>query len=209
MSLACDRLGRFTTPSHEHSPAETANESDEQLMLRVKTDDDEAFAEIYARHSTATFRLACSLCRNATEAEDVVQESFLSIWRGRGGYSLRGGASLRAWLMTTVRNRALDSIRRDATRKRPPRANVEVSEVPSPEQESSPDEIVATSDRNSTLKDSLRRLPEAQREVIALAYFGGLTHHAIATHLAIPAGTVKGRMRLGLEKLRRDTRMKP
>lgn len=195
MEAALDIAG---APNGE--PATTRTISDEQLMCRVQGDDPDAFAEIYDRHAGRALRVARSVCRDQGRAEDAVQEGFLAIWRSRSSYRSEKG-SVQGWVMTAVRNRALDSLRHDAAVKRPHLVELE-------DRDRSPhltpaDALAAGSDRDAVLT-ALRQLPEAQAEVIALAFFGELSHSEIAAQLGLPKGTVKGRMRLGLEKLRRQ-----
>ena len=178
-------------------PAATGN--DEQLMLRVQADETAAFAQLYDRHSGRAFGLAHSVCRDRGRAEEVVQDGFLTIWRRRTSYQPEAGSFL-GWAMAIVRNRAIDSVRRDAAARRPQLAETEYggadpSSVP-------PQDAVIAASEGAGLRDLLSRIPPAQAEVIALAYFGELTHTEIASRLAVPEGTVKGRLRLGLEKLR-------
>lgn len=175
-------------------------ETDEDLMCRVQEGEVEAFAELYDRHGGRAYRVALALCHDHGRAEDAVQEGFLSIWRSRTSYRPDGG-SFQSWSMCAVRNRAIDSLRKEAASRRPQLAELP-SEVNDRESASVQEEVVARSE-NDALRESLRQLPDVQAEVIALAYFGGLSHSEIAEQLALPTGTVKGRMRLGLEKLRK------
>lgn len=177
------------------------DQSDDGLMERAQGDDPVAFAELYGRHAAPALAVAQSVCRNAGYAEDAVQEGFLSIWRGRARYRPRAGASFRGWAMETVRNRAIDSNRNRTAVKRPQMSG-RITELPTGTA-SSPLDAVIERDERVTLETHLKGLPQAQAEVIALAFFGELTHAEIAEQLSLPAGTVKGRMRLGMEKLRR------
>lgn len=176
------------------------SESDEALMRRVQRDETAAFEVLYDRHSGQALGVARSVCFDAGRAEDAVQESFLSIWRSRERYRPEAG-SFRAWAMTIVKHRAIDSGRTAASR--PQLAEIQ-SELPDTATASAADEVVAR-DQANMLRRSLQGLPDGQSEVIALAFFGELSHSEIASQLGLPLGTVKGRMRLGLEKLR--TRM--
>jgi RNA polymerase sigma-70 factor (ECF subfamily) len=177
-------------------------QSDDALMVRAQADDSDAFAALYERHAERAFRVARAICRDAGRAEDVVQEGFLAIWHSRASFQADVG-SFQAWSMRIVKNRAIDSFRGTATR--PP---VQIGDPDGdqpqvdPDAVSPQDEAVARSERDQLLA-SLRRLPEAQAEVIVLAFYGELSHSEIAAQLKLPTGTVKGRMRLGLEKLRR------
>lgn len=186
------------------SPAlKDKEQTDEALMIRAQADDTDAFAELYDRHAVLAFRIARAICRDRSRAEDAVQEGFLAIWRHRAGYRPDAG-SFRAWSMRIVKNRAIDSSRHAGTR--PPAQSSDASDdrlQADPDSTTPQDEALARSERDE-LFASLRRLPAAQAEVIVLAFYGELSHSEIATQLDIPAGTVKGRMRLGLEKLRQQ-----
>lgn len=172
---------------------------DDELMGRVQEGDDEAFAELYDRHATRAYRVARAVCDDSRRAEDAVQEGFLSIWRARARYRPERG-SVQAWVMTTAHNRALDIVRSEAAIKRPQR--VELNGNESGPSTGSPEDSVVESASRELLIGALGNLPEPQAEVIKLAFFGGLTHSEIAARLELPPGTVKGRIRLGLEKLR-------
>lgn len=176
-------------------------QTDEALMIRVQDDDTDAFAELYDRHSVLALRIARAICRDRSRAEDAVQEGFLAIWRYRAGYRPNAG-SFRAWSMRIVKNSAIDSSRRAGARPAT-RSSDAYDDRPQadPDSATPQDEALARSEREEMFA-SLRRLPDAQAEVIVLAFYGELSHSEIATQLNLPAGTVKGRMRLGLEKLR-------
>ncbi len=174
-------------------------ETDERLMRRVQNDEADAFERLYDRHCGRAFRVAFAVCRDSTRAEDAVQEGFFAIWQSRGSYASTSG-SVCGWAMTIVWRRAVDSNRRESARPNRAEHPRELSDaaVTSP-----PDATVAQEDAEA-LMASLSRLPCAQAEVIALAFFGQLSHTEIARVLSLPPGTVKGRMRLGLHKLRDD-----
>lgn len=178
--------------------------TDEQLMRRVQDGDQRAFAALYDRHAGRAYRVARRACNDAGRAEDAVQEGFLSIWRGRAGYRPQAG-SFQAWAVAAVRNRAVDIVRLDAAARRP--ETVELRDGDDDRvARSVHDELIGRNDSESMLAE-VERLPGPQAEVIALAYFGDLTQAEIAARLAMPRGTVKGRIRLGLEKLRRQMRV--
>jgi len=168
-------------------------------MLRVQSGDTEAFAQLYDRHSPRAYRVAQSVCRSSSSAEDAVQDGFLSIWRSRGSYR-PGKGSFKAWSMRVVQNRAIDTVRRERPAARPA-ADELADDLPDLVSPSVQDQVVAGSE-GVAVRGALAHIPPAQAEVITLAFFGGLSHSEIAHELALPAGTVKGRMRLGLEKLR-------
>jgi RNA polymerase sigma-70 factor (ECF subfamily) len=173
--------------------------ADEELIELVGGGDTRAFAVIFDRHGGPAFSLALRMCGRRTMAEDVVQEAFLSIWRSVSAYDSRRG-SVRSWVLRVVHNRAVDAFRHGAAKqgrdvsdqgKDPGIASLERTEVEA-----------ASREQGREVRGALARLPVEQRRVIELAYFGGFTHNEIAEMLELPPGTVKGRMRLGLAKLR-------
>ena len=177
-----------------------AQQDDEALMLRVRDHASaEAFGELYNRYVQLGLRVAWSVCRDAARAEEAVQDGFLSIWRGRARYRPDSG-SVSGWMLVHVRHRAIDAVRRGASARKAelgePRTAVLDTRSPSPL-----DGVIAQ-DEADALRADMARLPVAQSEVIMLAFYGGLTHSEIAEQLSLPPGTVKGRMRLGLDKLR-------
>jgi RNA polymerase sigma-70 factor (ECF subfamily) len=179
--------------------ATLAAASDEELMRAVQANDARAFGELYDRHAARAWRVARAVCHDTSRAEDAVQEGFLSAWQSQASYRREMG-SVQSWLMTIIRNRTIDFIRREAAAHRPPVAEGEYI-GPDPAGGSLHDEVIARSDADA-LRATLQQLPGPQAEVIALAYYGELSHTEIATRLRLPKGTVKGRIRLGLEKLR-------
>jgi len=133
-------------------------------------------------------------------AEDVVQEAFLSIWRSRERYRRERG-SLRTWVLGIVHHRAIDALRRNLVHDRK-RASAEGLEERQEAPELTATEVIRR-DEARIIRTALGTLPKEQRQTIELAYFGGFTHTEIADQLEMPIGTVKGRMRLGLNKMRR------
>jgi RNA polymerase sigma-70 factor (ECF subfamily) len=173
--------------------------ADEELMQLVYRGNAAAFEVIYDRHADAAFSLAYRMCRQRALAEDVVQEAFLSLWRSGARYD-RGRGSVRTWTLGIVHNRAIDALRRRAVRDRGLVSDEGIEErVPARERT---ELEFARRDEAREIRDALEQLPEEQSRVIELAYFGGLTHVEIASMLDIPVGTIKGRMRLGLTKMR-------
>jgi RNA polymerase sigma-70 factor (ECF subfamily) len=181
-------------------PSKASGSSDEALMARVQTDDRGAFQELYDRHAGGALRVARAVCRDTGRAEDAVQEGFLSIWKGRADYRSASG-TFRAWSMRIVQNRAIDSVRASAAR--PPAQAVAETPQADLNAASTSDRVVARIEGQELLA-SIGRLPAAQSEVIVLSFYEQLSHAEIATQLAVPTGTVKGRMRLGLAKMRRE-----
>ena len=175
--------------------------ADEELMQAVQRGDAMAFETIYDRHGGAAFSLAYRIVGTRTAAEDATQDAFLAIWRSRVRYQRERG-SVRNWILGIVHNRTIDALRRNqvhATR----RADAEGIE----EREAAPELTDVEAFRREEqrhVRAAIETLPESQVRVIELAYFGGFTHSQIAEMLGEPVGTVKGRMRLGLDKLRRE-----
>jgi RNA polymerase sigma-70 factor (ECF subfamily) len=173
--------------------------ADEELMQLVRRGHADAFEVVYDRHADAAFSLAYRMCGQRALAEDVVQESFLALWRSGARYD-RNRGSVRTWILGIVHNRGIDALRRRAVRERGRVSDDGIEErVAAPERT---DLEAARRDEARQVRDALEQLPDEQSRVIELAYFGGLTHAEIASMLDAPVGTVKGRMRLGLAKMR-------
>src|SRR4051794_10923795 len=172
---------------------------DEDLMALVRQGNSAAFEVVYERHGGVAYSLANRMCGRGQAAEDVVQEAFLSAWRRAEAYDPARG-SLRTWLLGIVHHRAVDALRRSGQDVRR-RVDTPVEEFEL-ESDVSVDADVIQRDRAGAVRGALGELPEEQTKVIELAYFGGFTHTEIADMLGLPIGTVKGRMRLGLAKLR-------
>jgi RNA polymerase sigma-70 factor (ECF subfamily) len=173
--------------------------ADEDLMQLVRKGDSAAFEVVYERHATAAFSLAYRMVGTHNAAEDVVQESFLSLWRSGARYD-RARGSVRTWVLGIVHNRAIDALRRSIVHDRR-RASDEGIEERFEARERT-DVEAARNDEAREVRAALRALPAEQSKVIELAYFGGFSQSEIAQMLETPIGTVKGRMRLGLEKMR-------
>ncbi len=173
--------------------------ADEDLMQLVRRGDARAFEIVYDRHATAAFSLAYRIVGSRTAAEDVVQEALISLWRSGARYD-RSRGSVRTWVLGIVHNRAIDGLRRSAVHDRR-RASDEGIEERFEAKERT-DAEVARRDEARDVQAALGSLPADQSKAIELAYFGGFTHAEIASMLDTPIGTVKGRIRLGLEKMR-------
>lgn len=169
-----------------------------QLMTEVSLGNLEAFAEIYDRYCHQAYGVAFSVCGDEGRAQDAVQEGFLSVWKSSASYRSQQG-TVAAWLLTVVRHRAIDLARRNGNHATRRASEASLDERPALDEVS---EEVIQRDNADHLRRSLDMLSDEQREVITLAYYGQLSHTEIATQLGIPSGTVKGRMRLGLQKLR-------
>jgi RNA polymerase sigma-70 factor (ECF subfamily) len=173
--------------------------ADEDLMQLVRQGDPQAFEMIYERHSTAAFSLAYRMTGRRGAAEDVVQEAFLSLWRSGARYDRTRG-SVRTWVLGIVHHRAIDGLRRSMVHDKR-RASDEGIEERFEAKERT-DVQAARREEATEVRNALAGLPEEQSKAIELAYFGGFSHSEIAAMLETPIGTVKGRIRLGLEKLR-------
>ena len=180
-------------------PDDLGSMADEELMLLVRKADPRAFALVYDRHCGAAFGLAYRMVGTRGLAEDVVQEAFLALWRGAARYDGARG-SVRSWVLGIVHNRAIDALRRSMVHDRR-RASDEGIEERLESRERT-DVEAARRDEAREVRSALATLPPEQSRVIELAYFGGFTHTEIASMLDTPVGTVKGRMRLGLQKMR-------
>ncbi len=168
-------------------------------MQLVADGDPKAFEVLFDRHADVAFSLAYRMCGRRAMAEDVVQESFLSLWRSGARYDRTRG-SVRSWILGVVHNRAIDAFRRETVRTRRDVPDEGVAERVQASERTEAE--VERRDEARHVRAALGELPADQRQVIELAYFGGFTHSQIAEMLKLPAGTVKGRMRLGLTKMR-------
>lgn len=170
--------------------------SDETLMARVQRHDSRAFELLYDRHYSAMFWLARRILDDRGLAADVTQEAFMALWLNRDQYRPDRGR-LRWWLLSIVRNSAIDLQRRD--RGDVPRSPPQFDLVVAPE--STEEEVLARDERRQ-LAALVTHLPADQRAVIELAFYSGLTHAEITERLGVPLGTIKGRIRYALERLR-------
>src|ERR1700731_3290287 len=193
------RMARVLRPSRVLRSRDLRGLADEELMQLVRESDARAFEIVFDRHSGPAFSLAYRMCGRRSIAEDVVQEAFLSLWRSGARYD-RARGSVRSWVLGVVHNRAIDALRRGVVRDSKNVGDEGLAErVAAPELT---DAAVARREEAREIRGALGELPTEQRHVIELAYFGGFTHTEIADMLELPIGTVKGRMRLGLTKMR-------
>ncbi len=173
--------------------------ADEDLISLVAAKGSaEAFAALYDRHGSAAYSLSYRMMGEKQAAEDLMQDAFLKVWRNAESYRTERG-SVRTWILSIVHNRGIDQLRSLASRRRT-QDRVEASAPVS-----QPSEAFAQTWRNSQreqVREALGTLPAEQLKILELAYFSGYTHVEIAELLELPLGTVKGRMRLGLKKIR-------
>jgi RNA polymerase sigma-70 factor, ECF subfamily len=180
-------------------PVDMRGLADEELMELVDGGEVRAFEVIFDRHAGAGYSLALRICGRSALAEDIVQDAFLSLWRSGTRYD-RARGSVRSWVLSAVHNRAVDALRRTGSKAGRDVHDEGIAErLPAPE---ATDAEVERRDEARRVRSALAELPPDQRQVIELAYFGGLTHNQIAEMLELAPGTVKGRMRLGLTKMR-------
>jgi RNA polymerase sigma-70 factor (ECF subfamily) len=171
---------------------------DARLMAALRAGEMAALDALYSRYHGAAFATALALLRETAAAEDVVHDAFLRAWRSAASFQAERG-SLRAWLMTVVRNTAIDHLRARQLAMRPQPRLAAVADGGS---DADPLATVAIASEARRLREAMAGLPEAQRLVLELAFFAGLTHGEIAARTGAPLGTVKGRLRLGLGRLR-------
>ena len=174
----------------------TDHVDDAELVGRIARDDTDALRALYDRYGAILFGLAYRTLADRQLAEDCVQEVFVTVWRNAGRYD-PARALVTTWLFAVTRNKAVDAVRWQARR----------SADPLPEHwsaDESPDaaELVAAAEHGESVAAALAELPRPQLEALSLAYFEGLSHAEIAERLSVPVGTVKGRIRLALERLR-------
>ena len=172
--------------------------ADEDLISLVEGGDAEAFAVLYDRHGRPAYSLAYRMMGEKQAAEELAQNAFIKVWRRAGSYRAER-ASVRTWILSIVHNRGIDQLRSHASRRRT-QEKIEASAA-----SSQPSEAFAETWRNTQaeqVREALSTLPKEQLKILELAYFSGYTHVQIAELLNVPLGTVKGRMRLGLKKIR-------
>jgi RNA polymerase sigma-70 factor, ECF subfamily len=168
------------------------------LVAQLAAGSQEALAELYDRYGRLAYSVALRVLGDPGRAEDAVQEAFLTIWNHAPSFDARRG-SLRTWLLTSVRNRSVDYLRgRGAHERRELELKPALAEVGPL---SDPWRQVSLSLERSAVREAMSNLPAEQRQAVELAYFAGYSHREIAEMTSVPLSTVKGRMRLGLEKL--------
>ncbi|HWE61946.1 MAG TPA: sigma-70 family RNA polymerase sigma factor [Chloroflexota bacterium] len=183
-------------------PVSYENATDAQIMEGVRAGDGRAIAALYDRYHGLIFSLGLRMLNDREGAEELVQEVFLRAWRQAATYQPALGR-LSTWLLGIARNLAVDELRRRGAR--PQRADgdsdIQLATLAAPES-TDPAEQTSLAARRDEIRRALDALPAAQRQVMDLAYYGGLTQSEIAARLGEPLGTVKTRMRLGTQKLR-------
>ena len=168
------------------------------LIRQTANQDREAFSQLYDRFSSLVYTLAMRMLRVPSDAEDLLQEVFVQVWHQANRYSEERG-SPEAWIINIARSRAIDKLR---ARRRMEKSFVLTDDPARAESTDNVESSAAESEAKLTMNSALANLPEAQRRVLALAYFEGLSQSEIADRLKEPLGTVKTRMRSGIHRLR-------
>jgi RNA polymerase sigma-70 factor (ECF subfamily) len=177
---------------------------DTALVALVARRDERALGALYDRYSRLAFSLAVHIVGDRGLAEEITADSFVNVWRASGSYSVERGRFV-SWLMSVVRHRAIDELRRLSVR--PEGSAIELNEaLQTTAQPNGLDDMLDVRRRQEVVRSALGTLPAPQREALELAYFGGLTQQEIAERTGTPLGTIKTRMRLGLLKLREELR---
>ena len=181
------------------TPISAAAKRDRSVFSRIASGDPEALKTLYNQTSSRAMAIVVRILRNSAEAEEVVQEVYLQIWNNAGRYDAKRGSAA-AWVSTISRTRAIDRLRSKGTADRTARAAAQEmgsapNHPPTPLEEAS-----ARHDRER-IRRALEQLPTEQHEVLELAYFNGLTQPEISEQTGQPLGTVKSRVRLGMERL--------
>jgi len=171
---------------------------DAAILRQIAERDPRGVELLYDRYGGVAFALAYRLLGERGSAEDVVQEAFLNVWRQGATYDTRRG-TVRTWLLTIVHHRAIDQMR--SVRSKAGADTIIDDALPLPAKEDTWTEVVQSLE-HERIRLAMATLPPEQRQVVDLAYYGGFTHTEIAQRVGIPLGTVKGRMRLALDKLR-------
>lgn len=175
----------------------TDSYTDEDLVVSIQRQDARALETLYDRYGVLTYSLALRVLGDPHDAEEVVQESFVNVWRAAKTYR-SDRSSVRSWLLSIVHHRAIDKLRRRQSRIQPVALD---DEMTIPDQADVWQEV-AQRLTGDDIRRALGALPPEQRETLELAYFKGYTHSQIAQLMEVPLGTVKGRMRMGLHKLK-------
>jgi RNA polymerase sigma-70 factor (ECF subfamily) len=171
--------------------------TDEELLQRLQRREMRALEILYDRHGRLAYGLAYRIVDDSTAAEDVVQEAFLNIWRQAPSYDPRRGA-VRTWLLSIVHHRSIDWLRSRASRRKDVQLDLVERTLAVPDTW----QAVAVNVERETIQRALEALPSDQKRTVELAYFSGYSQPEIATMMGVPLSTVKGRMRMAMQKLR-------
>ena len=181
--------------------AESMGPSDVELMTAIQTGDADALSKLYDRYNGIVKALVLRIIHNDTEADDLLQEVFLEIWNQAKNFSAEKGKPL-GWMVTLTRRRAIDALRKkQAYQRAEERLRAEPERQPLAWVQNTTDEDIRSGDTRALMAKVISSLPEAQQQVIDLAFFRGMSQREIAAHTNIPLGTVKTRLELGLKKI--------
>ena len=174
--------------------------TDFELGAALAAGDAGALGDVYDRYGELAYSVALRVLGDPGRAADVVQESFLKLWQNAARFDASRG-SLRGWLMSSVRNRAIDNLRGRAGHERSELGLGELGELAAAGSADDPWLEVSAALEREAVREALASLPAEQRQAVELAYFSGYTCKEIGEQVGVPVSTVKGRLRLGLEKL--------
>jgi RNA polymerase sigma-70 factor, ECF subfamily len=181
--------------------------NDHELVLRVAGGDVPSFEAIYDRHSAQAFGLAMRITGRRRAAEEATQDAFLGVWRAARSYDMSRG-TLKTWLLSMVRNRSIDVVRREGRHDRDVEIDDALVDGLASNERGTEEQVSDREDARDT-RQLLLGLSDDQRQVIELAYFTGLTQSEIADKVGAPIGTIKGRQRLALIKMHRELTGRP
>jgi RNA polymerase sigma factor (sigma-70 family) len=198
-----DRIEKVTLRLVSKSAGEHGQEDldDAALLSRVAVEDSDALAALYQRHGTACYRLARHVTASDDLAQDAVQEAFIGMWKSPASYHA-GRGSVRTWLLGLTHHKAVDSVRRETAQQRRQNAHAAQQALDPPSLTADPAAAAWDSIRGAEVRAALTELPEAQKQALALAYFGGYTQSQIADLTGVPLGTVKTRTFSAMRRLR-------
>lgn len=202
---ACARLAGYATILGV-SAASTPPATDLDLLQRIVARDDAALASLYDRHSRLAYGVILRILRSTSDAEDVLQETFVRVWARADSYDAALGSPA-AWLARIARNRAIDRlrarrVRSDISVEPAAGADGETGQLPEPRTLSTPELALQDATTARALQTAMANLPDAQRELIQAAFFDGYTHSELSLRFGVPLGTVKTRIRTGLTAMR-------
>jgi RNA polymerase sigma-70 factor (ECF subfamily) len=175
--------------------------SDEMLLTEVAQQNPDALSLLYDRHAAGVLGLIVRIVRDQAIAEELLQETFWQVWQKAGQF--QGSGSAAAWIYRVARNRSLDQLRRQQARPQLHNNGVELLEQVAAPRRATTDGQVERMWERRHVQSALAQIPDEQRICLELAYFEGMTQQQIAEHTSTPLGTVKTRMRIGLDKLER------
>ena len=182
-------------------PTEPGAPSDVDLMIGIQAEDADALSQLYDRYNGIVKALILRIIHNESEADDLLQEVFMEIWNQAKNFSAQKGKPL-GWMVTLTRRRAIDALRKkQAYARAEERLQAEPEQQPLAWVQNVTAEEITAGDRRALMAKVISSLPEAQQQVIDLAFFQGMSQREIAAHTNIPLGTVKTRLELGLKKI--------